>query len=116
MRRLGLVVCVALAAGCSGGTDAALTAQDAKSKLAVKDNALARLAQTQLTVVSQQAQAWAASHGGDMTGFADELRMSQPSLVASVTTVTDTSASVVVGAGRCLTVTLPAGSPTQVAC
>lgn len=116
MRATGALICLLLTAGCAGGTDAALTAQDAKSKLAVKDGALARLAQTQLTVITQQAQVWSASHGGVMTGFADDLRMSQPTAASTAVLLTDTQVTLPVGNGQCLTAALPGGAPTSSAC
>jgi len=116
MRATGSLLCLLLVTGCAGGTDAALTAQDAKSKLAVKDGALGRLAQTQLTIVAQAAQAWAAAHGGDMTGFADDLRTTQPSVVSTTLDLTDTSVTVATGAGQCLTAALPAGAPVSPPC
>jgi hypothetical protein len=116
MRITGPVLCLLLVSGCAGGTDAALTGKDASSKLAVKDGALARLAQTQLTVVKQAAQAWAAEHGGVMTGFADDLRTSQPSVASTMVELADTSVTVAVAGGQCLTLQLPAGSPVAAAC
>jgi hypothetical protein len=110
------LLCLVLATGCAGGADAALTAEDAKSKLAVKDNALTRLAQTQLSVIAQQAQQWSATHGGSMAGFADDLRTSQPSAVATAVELTDTSVTVAAGPGQCLTAALPAGAAAPVAC
>jgi hypothetical protein len=116
MRVTGPVLCLLLVSGCAGGADAALTGQDAKSKLAVKDNALTRLAQTQLTVITQQAQTWAAEHGGSMAGFADDLRSTQPSVVSTTLELTDTSVTLAVGSGQCLSAVLPSGPPTSVAC
>ena len=116
MRATGPVLCLLLVSGCAGGADAALTAQDAKSKLAVKDGALTQLAQTELTVITQQAQTWAATHGGVMTGFAEDLQTSQPSVASTATTLTDTAVTVAVGNGQCLSAVLPAGPPTTVAC
>lgn len=119
MRAALRLVCPAvglLLAGCAGGTDAALTAQDATSKLAVKNRALSRLAGTQLTVIRTAAQAWAAAHGGDMTGFADDLRAMQPSAASAATALTDTSAAVAVGNGQCLVAQLPAGAPVTSSC
>jgi hypothetical protein len=116
MRATGPLLCLLLVSGCGMGTDAALTAQDATSKLALKDGALGRLGQTQLTLVSQAAQQWAAAHGGVMTGFADDLRTSQPSVVSTLVDLSDTTAAVATGAGQCLVVQLPAGLPVATAC
>ena len=110
------VICVLLLSGCAGGADAALTGQDAKSKLAVKDRAVTQLATTELTVITQQAQAWAAANGGSMVGFAADLRASQPSVASRTAALTDTSVSVAAGDGRCLTATLPTGPPVTAAC
>jgi hypothetical protein len=116
MRSAAALLCLVLASGCAGGTDAALTAEDAKSKLAVKDGALARLAQTQLTDVTQQAQAWAAAHGGQMEGFTDDLRTTQPSVASTAADLTDTSVTFALGNGHCLTAALPSGAQADVAC
>jgi hypothetical protein len=116
MRHVSTLLGLLLVAGCSAGADGALTAEDAKSKLAVKDGALSRLAQTQLTVVRQAAQAWAASHGGDMTGFADDLRSAQPSVASTAADVTDTSVTFALGNNQCLLAQLPAGAPVTTAC
>ena len=116
MRSAGALICLLLASGCAGGTDAALTAQDAKSKLAVKDGALTRLAQTQLTVITTQAQIWSASHGGVMTGFADDLRMTQPSAASTAVSLSDTAVTLPVGNGQCLSAALPGGAATSIAC
>ena len=116
MRPAGSLLCLFLVAGCAGGTDAALTARDATSKVAVKDGALSRLAQTQLRSVGQAAQAWAAAHGGDMTGFADDLRTSQPSVASTILNITDASVTVATGTGQCFTQALPAGPPVVTAC
>ncbi|HUR51603.1 MAG TPA: hypothetical protein VMZ11_05730 [Mycobacteriales bacterium] len=116
MRPTRALLCLALVSGCAAGTDGALTAEDAKSKLAVKDGALSRLAQTQLTVIRTAATAWAAEHGGVMTGFADDLRATQPSVASTAAELTDTSVTVAVGTGQCLVEQLPAGSPVPTAC
>jgi hypothetical protein len=116
MRTVGPLLALALVAGCSAGTDAALTAQDATSKLAAKNGALSRLADTQLTVIRQAAQTWAAAHGGDMTGFADDLRTTQPSVASTAADLSDTSVTLAVGNGQCLVTQLPAGSPDTTAC
>ncbi len=116
MRRHAALLCLLLATGCAGGTEASLTAQDAQSALAAKNGALSRLAQTQLGLVSQAAQVWSSAHGGDMTGFADDLRTSQPSVAAAAVQLSDTSVTVMVGGGQCLTAQLPAGAPAPSAC
>jgi hypothetical protein len=113
---LGAILAAGCLAGCSAGTDAALTAQDAKSKLAVKNGALARLADTQLTVVRSAAQTWAATHGGDMTGFADDLRTTQPSVASTAADLADTSVTFALGNNQCLVAQLPAGAPVTTAC
>jgi hypothetical protein len=113
---LGLPLGLLLVSGCAGGTDAALTAQDATSKLAVKNGALSRLADTQLTVIRQAAQVWSAAHGGDMTGFADDLRTTQPSVASAAADLEDTAVTMALGNGRCTVTQLPAGAPVTTAC
>ena len=116
MRLVVAAGCAFLLSGCAGGTDAALTAQDATSKLAVKDRAVSQLATTELTVIVAQAQVWAAAHGGSMAGFAADLQDTQPSVASSAKVLTDVSASVALGDGRCLTAALPAGPPAAAPC
>ena len=116
MRPLRAVLVLMLAAGCSGGTDAALTAQDATSALTVKNGALSQLAESRLTLIRQAAQSWAAAHAGDMTGFAEDFRTEQPSVASTAATLTDTSVTVTVSQGQCLLTQLPAGSPVPIAC
>ncbi len=116
MRPVVPLLCLLLSSGCAAGTDAALTGQDAKSKLAVKDRALGQLAATQLAVVVQQAQAWSAAHGGSMAGFAEDLRTNQPSVAGPATVLTDTSVSIAEGTGSCLTAALPAGAAATTTC
>lgn len=116
MRPVVTAVCVLLLSGCAGGTDAALTGQDAKSGLAVKDRAVTQLATTELTIITQQAQEWSAANGGSMVGFAANLQTTQPSVASTASVLTDTSVSVATGDGQCLTATLPAGRPTAAAC
>lgn len=115
MRRVALLSCVLLLPGCAAGTDGALTAQDAKSKLAVKDHAFTALATAELRPISDAAQQWVAANGS-MAGFAANLRETQPSVAVSAAVLTDAEASVSLGAGQCLTVMLPAGQPTSTAC
>lgn len=116
MRVLRPALGLLLVTGCSAGTSAALTAQDAKSALAAKNGALSQLASTQLTVIRSAAQTWSAEHGGDMTGFADDLRTSQPSVVSTTASLTDTSVTMALGNGQCLVAQLPAGAPVNTAC
>lgn len=116
MRPVVTAVCALLLSGCAGGADAALTAQDAASNLAVKDRAVTRLATTELTIIAQQARAWAAANGGSMVGFAADLTASQPSVASAAAVLTDASVSVAIGGGRCLSATLPAGPPVTAAC
>ena len=115
MRAVGPLLCLALLSGCAGGTDAALTAQDAKSKIAVKDSALTRLASGQLTAITQAANAWLAENGS-MAGFADDLRANQPTLAAAAVELTDASANVAVSPGHCLAAALPSGPQEPVTC
>jgi PBP1b-binding outer membrane lipoprotein LpoB len=115
MRPVVVLACALLLSGCAAGTDAALTAQDAKSALAAKDQAVNTLATAQLTAITTAAQAWLAGNGS-MTGFADDLRANNPSAAIAAVVLTDAQASVRVGAGSCLTATLPAGQPTTTAC
>lgn len=110
------LTCALLLLGCAGPTDAALTGQDAKSKLGVKDRAVSQLATTELTVITAQAQAWATTHGGVMTGFAADLQETSPSVASTAKVLTDTSASVATGDGRCLTAPLPSGPTTIAPC
>lgn len=116
MRLVVATSCALLLSSCAGGTDAALTAQDAKSKLAVKDRAVSQLATTELAVIVQQAQSWAAGHAGSMAGFAVDLQDTQPSVASTAKVLTDLSVSVAVGDGRCLTANLPAGASVVVSC
>lgn len=116
MRVGPVVAAVFLVSGCSLGTDAALTGQDAKSAIGAKNSAFQRLASTELTTISQEAQAWAAAHGGSMAGFSDDLRTSQPSLAATAVVLTDAQVSLPLQNGQCLTVMLPAGAPTPTPC
>jgi hypothetical protein len=116
MRSAAALLCLVLVSACAPGTGAALTAEDAKSKLAVKDGALGRLASAQLSVVTQQAQAWAAAHGGQMEGFSDDLRTTQPSVASTAADLTDTSVTFALGNGHCLTAALPSGAQADVAC
>lgn len=116
MRPVAIFTCALLLTGCAGGTSAALSGQDAKSKLAVKDHALTSFATSELTVIVQAAQAWSAAHGGVMTGFAADLQQSQPSVASTALVLTDTSASVATGSGQCVTATLPQGATTAHAC
>jgi hypothetical protein len=110
------LLCLLLASGCGLGTSATLTAQDAQSALSAKDGALGRLSQTQLALVVQAAQQWSAAHGGAMTGFADDLRTSQPSVASTLVDLTDSSATIAVGGSQCVTAQLPAGTQVSVAC
>ncbi len=115
MRLLPALLMFALS-GCAAGADGVVAAKDAQSGLAVKDRAVAALARTQITAVEQQAQAYAAAHGGLMEGFAADLRASQPTVAASYVALDDTSLSIAVGPGQCLVATLPAGAPIGKAC
>jgi hypothetical protein len=116
MRPVVTAVCVLLLSGCAGGTDAALTAQDAKHQLGVKDRALTQFATAELTAITQSAVQWAAANGGSMAGFAADLQNTQPSVASTAKVLTDTSASVSIGTGQCLVATLPSGRPTTAAC
>lgn len=116
MRRVAGIVCVLVLSGCGAATDTAITAQDAKNNLAVKDRAVSQLATTQLTAIQRQAQQWAEAHAGAMTGFAADLKDTQPSIASAAAVLTDTSASVSTGAGQCLTAALPTGPATAGAC
>ncbi|MDP9183297.1 MAG: hypothetical protein M3P04_11040, partial [Actinomycetota bacterium] len=69
-----------------------------------------------LTVITQQAQAWAAEHGGVMTGFADDLRTSQPSVAGTAVALSDTAVTLPMGNGQCLTAALPAGAAKPTPC
>ena len=108
-------LCVVALAGCAVGTDAALTAQDAQSKLGVKDRALTQLATTELRAITTAAQSWLAANGS-MAGFAADLTATQPSVASTAKVLTDSSASVATGDGRCLTSPLPSGPTTLAAC
>jgi spore germination cell wall hydrolase CwlJ-like protein len=116
MRSVVTAACVLLLSGCAGGTDAALTGQDAKNKLGVKDRALSQLAATQVTAITQRAVEWSAANGGSMAGFAADLQATQPSVASSAKVLTDTSVAVSIGTGQCLIATLPTGRPTTAAC
>ena len=116
MRVARPLLCVLLVSGCGMGTDAALTTNDAQSAMAAKNGALGRLSQTQLTLVVQAAQQWSAAHGGVMTGFADDLRSSQPSVVSTLVDLTDTTATIAVGGNQCATAQLPAGTQATGTC
>jgi hypothetical protein len=102
--------------GCAAGADGVIAAKDAQNSLAVKDRAVATLARTQITAVEQQAQAYAATHGGAMDGFAADLQASQPTIAASFVALSDTSLSISVSPGQCLVAELPAGAPIAKAC
>lgn len=110
------LTCALLLVGCAGPTDAALTGQDAKSKLGVKDRAVTQLATTELAAITQVAQSWLAANGGSMAGFAADLTATQPSVASTAKVLTDTSASVATGDGRCLTSPLPSGPTTVGPC
>ena len=116
MRAAGPLLCLLLASGCGLGTDAALTSQDAQSALSAKGGALGRLSQSQLALVVQAAQVWSTGHAGDMTGFADDLRSSQPLVASTMVELTDTSATIAVGGNQCATAQLPAGTQATATC
>jgi hypothetical protein len=115
MRTVAVLACALLLSGCAAGTDATLTAQDAKSKLAAMDHGLSALATAELRPISEAAQAYLAANGS-MAGFAANLRDTQPSVAAPARVLSDAEASVSVGTGQCLTVMLPSGQPTPTAC
>jgi hypothetical protein len=113
VRATAPLLCLLLSGCAAAGS---LTAEDAKSSLAAKDNVLSRLSQSELTPVVQAAQQWSAGHGGDMTGFAVELRSTQPSVTSALLDLTDVSATVSAGVGQCLTAQLPSGAQAKAAC
>ena len=114
--RIALAATALLAlSGCAAGADGVIAAKDAQNSLAVKDQAVAALARTQITTIEAQAQAWNTTHGS-MTGFAADLQANNPAIAASLTALTDTTISLSVGTGQCLTATLPSGTPTVTAC
>lgn len=103
----------AVTATAAGG---ALDAQAAAGGQQLAVEAQASADRAELLQVAQEAGLYATLNSGTTAGFAAEFSASEPATRAKLTSLTDTSAQIVVTAGRCETVTLPGGSPADGPC
>ncbi len=106
----------ALDAVTAAGAGAALEQQAAEAGGRQLAEVKVVAARATLTQVAQAADIYATLNGGTTRGFAADLAATLPDVRAQLTTLSDTEATVAAGDGRCVSVTLPGGAPTERPC
>jgi hypothetical protein len=115
----GAVVASITLGGCAveaASTEAALDAQAAQA--GERSVGLAQMAAARLTLlqVVQAAGDYTALNGGSPRGFAAQFASSEPAVAGQLSALSDSVAQIRVEPGRCVVVTLPAGTPADTTC
>lgn len=100
------------AAGAEGAVDAQAAAAGQRELVLVHDAA----ARVTLAQVASAATDYAALSSGSTVGFAAQFSATEVPVRQELSTLTDSSAGIVVGPGDCFVVDLPAGTPTAEPC